>query len=54
MPHDGKAHIYGKMRSFSRFFRESALTLFVLGVFTDYSDPALSLDDLAFFADRFY
>ncbi len=30
-----------------------ALTLFVLRVFTDYSDPTFALDDLAFFANRF-
>ncbi len=29
------------------------LTLFVLRVFTDYSDPAFALDDFALFADRF-
>lgn len=31
----------------------SALSLFVLWIFTDYSDTAFSLDDLAFFANWF-
>lgn len=31
-----------------------SLTLFVLRVLTDYSDAALTLDDFAFFANRFY
>ena len=32
----------------------SALTLFMLRVLADHTDLTLSLDDLAFFADRFY
>lgn len=31
----------------------SALSLFVLWIFTDYSDTAFSLDDLALFANWF-
>ena len=31
-----------------------ALTLLVLGIFTDYHDLSLALNDLAFFANRFY
>ena len=33
------------------FVRESTLTLFVLRVFTDYSDPACALDDFEFFEE---
>jgi hypothetical protein len=35
-------------------FRKSALSLLVLRVLADYSDNALSLDNLALFANRFY
>lgn len=31
-----------------------ALSLFVSRILTDYSDATLSLDDLTFFANRFY
>lgn len=32
----------------------SALSLFVLWIFTDYSDTAFAFDDFALFANRFY
>ena len=34
--------------------RTSTLTLFVLGILADDPDASLSLDDLAFLADRLY
>lgn len=32
----------------------SALSLFMLWIFTDYSDTAFAFDDFALFANRFY
>ena len=52
---------YAPQRTESKLYRigpysphELTLSLFVSGIFTDYSDASFSLDDFALFADRFY
>ena len=38
----------------NHLFQGLTLSLFMLRVFTDYSDSSFSFDDFAFFANRFY
>ena len=38
----------------NKFGNQLTLSLFVLWIFTDYSDTSFSLDDFAFFTNRFY